>query len=468
MAKQEPIDRVPPHSEEAEMCVLGSMLLDNQCIGDVIHVLGERGHERFYSAAHQNIYKTGIEIYDRSQALDLVLLQEELEKRELLSQIGGLEYLTRVLESVPSAANADHYAEIVREKAILRSLITVSNNIQRMAYGNTEDSSSVLDKAESLIFDVTQTGLTRDAISIDELMRQTFDRIDKYHDRKNAVTGIPTGFDDLDNMTSGLQDAEFIIVAARPSVGKTAFCLNIAEHVAVSERGPKLPVAIFSMEMSNQEVGQRLLCSHARVDAHQVRTGFLPESEWPKLSMAVGDFDQASMFVDDTPGLSTLELRAKARRLRAQQEIRLVIVDYLQLMESARTDGRQQEISEISRGLKALARELNIPVLALSQLNRGPEQGEGREPRLSDLRESGSLEQDADLVILLHRQVVQRDVAPDQAERSGPTDKVTDVIVAKQRNGPTGKIKLTFLPQFVRFESYGGGEPPEFKESEPF
>ncbi|NOZ21589.1 MAG: replicative DNA helicase [Planctomycetes bacterium] len=463
MAKQEPIDRVPPHNEEAEICVLGSMLLDNQCISDVLHVLGERGHEHFYSAAHQSIYRTGVEIYDNKQALDLVLLQEELEKRDLLNKIGGIEYLTRVLESVPSAANADHYAEIVREKAVLRSLVSVSNSIQRMAYENTEDSSSVLDKAESLIFNVTQTGLTRDAISIDDLMRQTFDRIDQL--QGGGMTGIPTGFTDLDNKITGLKNAEFIILAARPSVGKTALCLNIAEHVALTE---KLPVALFSMEMSSVEIGLRLLCAHAKVDAHIMRTGTLPAEGWSALNLAVGDLSQAPMFVDDTPGLSTLELRAKARRLKAQHDICLIIVDYLQLMESGRMDGRQQEISEISRGLKALARELNIPVLALSQLNRGPEQGDGREPRLSDLRESGSLEQDADVVILLHRKILQEDDASIQAPQRGPTDKVTDVIVAKQRNGPTGKIKLTFLPQFVRFESHAGIEAPGMEESEPF
>jgi len=332
-----------------------------------------------------------------------------------------------------------------------------------MAYENTEDSASVLDKAEGLIFNVTQTGLTRDAISIDDLMRQTFDRIDQL--QGGGVPGIPTGFTDLDEQITGLKNAEFTILAARPSVGKTALCLNIAEHVALVE---KLPVALFSMEMSCVEIGLRLLCARAKVDAHHLRVGTLPADGWSALNLAVGDLSQAPMFVDDTPGLSTLELRAKARRLKARHEIRLVIVDYLQLMESGRTDGRQQEISEISRGLKALARELNIPVLALSQLNRGPEQGEGREPRLSDLRESGSLEQDADVVILLHRKVLQEDDAPGQPQQRGPTDKVTDVIVAKQRNGPTGKIKLTFLPQFVRFESHAGIDAPDIDESEPF
>lgn len=456
MATKEPGDRLPPHNEEAEMCVLGSLLLDNACFNDVIQILGDRGAACFYTTANQTLYQACVDLYDRTQATDLVLLREELEKRRLLEKVGGVEYLMRVVESVPSAANAEHYAQIVREKSMLRDLIRASNEIQRMAYENTSDAALLLDRAEAKIFELTQTGMTRQAVAIEEILKETFDRIDKFHDRKNAVTGIPTGFADLDNLTSGLQDAEFIILAARPSVGKTALALNIAEYVAIEA---KLPLAVFSMEMSNQEIGQRLLCSRARVDSHKMRTGFLSEDEWPKLSLAVGELSESKMFIDDTPGLSALELRAKARRLKAQQDIRLVVIDYIQLMEARRGENRQQEISEISRGIKALARELNVPVLALSQLNRAPEAREGGEPRLSDLRESGSLEQDADVVMLLHRKIGQR--GEQAGAETAATD--TDLIVAKQRNGPTGRAPLTFLPNYVRF-----GSRTQLEEPEPF
>jgi len=457
MAANESFDKIPPQSDEAEMSVLGSMLLDKEAIGPVLQILDK---SCFYKTAHQEIYQALIDLFDRDAAVDLLLVTEELKKRDLLDKVGGPAYLTELTDSVTSSANAEHYARIVREKAMRRKLISAAAQIQREAYAEGKDGAELLDKSQKLIFDIAEKGMTREPQAIEEILRRTMERIDKLQGRQNVVTGIPTGYYKLDELTSGLQNSEFIILAARPSVGKTALALNMVEHVAV-EHG--MPVAIFSLEMSSQELGQRMLCSHARVDAHKMRTGFLHKDDWPKLTLAWGTLSEANIFIDDDPGLTVLGMRAKARRLKSQHDIKLIVIDYLQLMEAHKGENRQQELALISRSVKALARELDIPVLALSQLNRSPEDREGGRPRLSDLRESGALEQDADVVMLLHRRQDENRGDDDfnPGGESGTGGHETTLYIAKQRNGPQGVVRLAWLPQYVRFENPTMREAPE-------
>ncbi|MDR4504582.1 MAG: replicative DNA helicase [Candidatus Scalindua sp.] len=431
-------EKVQPYSMEAEISVLGSMLIDNETIGLVAQVLNGNS---FYKTAHIHIYEAIINLYDKQRVVDLVILKDELYKRSLLDKVGGAEYLMELEESVPITANVEFYAKIVREKAIKRELIAATTNIQQKAYHDSLESDELLDLAEKSIFDITQQKLSHPTTKLYEILNSTFDRLETLHERESRLTGLSTGFYDLDDITSGLQDSELLIVAARPSMGKTSFTLNLAENVGVNE---KKPTVIFSMEMSAQQVAQNMLCSHAKIDAHLMRTGKLDDNQWSKLPLSMGVLSEAAIFIDETPGLSILELRAKARRLKAQQDIQLIIIDYLQLMESGRGESRQQEISVISRGLKALARELKIPVIAVSQLNRSVETREGHKPRISDLRESGSIEQDADVIMLLHR---------DDYYDPGKNPGMVELNIAKQRNGPVGKINLTFLRQFLRFEN---------------
>ncbi|MCP5004097.1 MAG: replicative DNA helicase [Planctomycetes bacterium] len=431
-------EKVQPYSMEAEVSVLGSMLIDNETIGLVAQVLNENS---FYKTSHCQIYASIINLYDKQRVVDLVILKDELFKRSLLDKVGGIEYLMELEESVPITANVEFYAKIVREKAIKRELIAATTNIQQKAYHESLESDELLDLAEKSIFDITQQKLTHPTTKLYEILNSTFDRLETLHEMESNLTGLSTGFLDLDDITSGLQDSELIIVAARPSMGKTSFALNLAESVGVKE---KKPTVIFSMEMSAQQVAQNMLCSHAKIDAHLMRTGKLDDNQWSKLPLSMGVLSEATIFIDETPGLSILELRAKARRLKAQQDIQLIILDYLQLMEGGGGESRQQDISVISRGLKAIARELKVPVIAVSQLNRSVETREGHKPRISDLRESGSIEQDADVIMLLHR-----DDYYDPAKNPG----CVELNVAKQRNGPVGKITLTFLRQFLRFEN---------------
>lgn len=431
------LERSLPQSIEAEMSVLGAMLLDNDVINLVVPILHKQS---FYKTAHQELFQTVLELYDKGQTVDLVILREELQKRSLLEKVGGIEYLLELEESVPTVGNVEYYANIVREKAIKRSLIEVASNIQKEAFNDVLDTDNLLDVSERAIFDITQKKFNTSSAKLNEVLRLTFDRIEKLHDRKSRLTGLSTGFYDLDDTTCGLQPSELVIVAARPSMGKTSFALNVAEHAGVIE---KKAVVIFSLEMSAQQLAQNMLCSHARVDAHRMRMGTLDDKQWSSLSFGVGSLSEAPIFIDDTPGLTVLEVRAKARRLKAQYDIQLVVVDYLQLMDAPRAESRQQEISIISRGLKSLARELSVPVIAVSQLNRSVESREGHKPRMSDLRESGSLEQDADVIILLHR-----DNYYDPEK-----DSTAELIIAKQRNGPTGVVKLAFRSHIMRFES---------------
>lgn len=437
MAVESILERTLPQSIEAEMSVLGAMLLDNEVISFVIPILSKQS---FYKTAHQELFQIILELYDKGQAIDLVILREELKKRSLLERVGGIEYLLELEEAVPTIGNVEYYANIVREKAIKRNLIEVAAHIQKDAFNDTLDTDCLLDTSERAIFDITQKKFNIASSKLNEVLKLTFSRIENLHDRQNRLTGLSTGFYDLDDLTCGLQPSELIIIAARPSMGKTSLALNIVEHTGVIE---KKSVVIFSLEMAAQQVAQNMLCSHSQVDAHKLRMGFLDDKAWSNLSLGLGSLSEAPIFIDDTPGLTILEVRAKARRLKAQYDIQLVVVDYLQLMEATRAENRQQEISIISRGLKSLARELSIPVIAVSQLNRSVEAREGHKPRMSDLRESGSIEQDADVIILLHRDKYYDSEKDDTAE----------LIIAKQRNGPTGVVKLAFRSQFMRFES---------------
>ncbi len=437
-------EKTQPFNIEAEISVLGSMLIDNEAISLLTESLSKND---FYKTAHQHIFDTIVNIYDNNNAVDLVILKDELNRLSLLEKVGGAGYLMELEESVPIASNVEYYAKIVREKTVKRDLIAATAKIQHEAYSDSLESDELLDIAEKEIFDITQRKFAKPTTSMHDILQKTWDYIESLHEGDSKLTGIPTGFADLDDITCGLQRGELIIIAARPSMGKTSIVLNIAEHVGANLRNPKdkKPMLLFSMEMSAQQISQNMLCAAAKIDAHLMRTGKLSDEDWSKLPLAMGDLSESVIFIDDTPGLGLLEIRAKARRFKLQYDIQLVIIDYLQLMEGRRAENRQQEISGISRGLKALARELNVPVIAVSQLNRSVETREGHTPRISDLRESGSIEQDADVIMLLHREDYY-----DPTKNPG----VVEVDIAKQRNGPTGKIKLTFLRNILRFEDY--------------
>ncbi len=441
-------DRVPPHDLEAEVAVLGSMLLDPEAAGRVVAILRPN---HFYRGPHADVYQVLTEIYDANRAIDVVLLREELQRRGLLEKIGGTSFISRIVASVPSAANAEHYAKIVKDAGMRRAVIQAANDIESEAYEGSRSAGELIDFAESRYFDLDRRAEAGEALHIKDVLNETFARIDAMQGSAGRITGVPTGFYDFDDMTSGLQPGELIVVAGRPSMGKTTFCLNVAEHAAVAEgKG----VAIFSLEMSKHSLVQNMLCSRARVDAHRLRRGFLADEDWGRLSAAVGKLSEAPILIDDTPGLSPLLLRAKARRMKAKHDIQMIIIDYLQLMEvpqmSAKGDSnRQAEISYISRSLKGLARELSIPIIALSQLNRGVDSREDHRPRMSDLRESGAIEQDADVIAFLYRPEYYETDPDRKAELAGQAE----CIIGKQRNGPTGTVNLTFLAQFMRFES---------------
>jgi replicative DNA helicase len=430
-------DRLPPHSIEAEMCLVASMMLDKEIVGQAVQIVDR---EAFYQADHQIIFDVLVKLYEQNRPIDAVIVREELVKRQLLEEVGGSAYLAAILNSVPSAAHGAHYAGIVREKALLRQLIAASNDILRDAYAPHEQSELILDKAEKRIFDIAQKKVGKAVQHMEEVLHEVFEMIENRGQR-----GIETGFFELDDMMNGLQNGEMIIVAARPSMGKTAFAMNVIEHVAADSI---LPCAVFSLEMSKQQLAQRMLCSRGQIDAHKLRKGMLQSHEYAHLANVVGELAKAPIWVDDSPGLTILDLRAKARRLKMQHDIKLIMIDYMQLMDNPGVESRQQQISEISRGVKSVARELNIPVICLSQLNRASEGRDGHRPRMSDLRESGSIEQDADVIALLHREDYYRMAEPDFQP-----DNIAEVIIAKQRNGPTGTVKLTFLNRTTRFEN---------------
>jgi replicative DNA helicase len=436
--------RSMPQDLGAEAAVLGSMIIDPRCVGEVIETLSRNA---FYHSEHQILFDAVISLYEknRGEGIDGLLVRNELERRNQLDAIGGAEYLQRVIESVPSSASVQYYADIVREKMLLRETIIAATEILTDAYDESGDAAEKLDAAERRIFAVTDKRITSSAVAMKDLVTKAYELIEKREG--THVTGLPTGYYQLDDMTCGLQKGEMIIIAGRPSMGKTAFALNIAEHVGIIE---KIPLAIFSLEMGKQQLAERFLCSYSGVDAQLVRKGMLNTEHYQKLVEACGVISEAPIYIDDTSALTPLEIRAKARRLRSAYGIRCVMVDYLQLMHvgSGKVESRQQEISTISRYLKSLARELEAPVIVLSQLNRSPEGREDHRPRMSDLRESGSIEQDADVVMLLHREDYYH-----RGEEDYEPDNTAEVIIAKQRNGPTGTVKLTFREKCTRFEN---------------
>lgn len=432
--------KVPPHSVEAEQSVLGSMLLSKEAIYVALERLKS---EDFYLEAHRTIFDIIAELHENREPVDLITVTETLRNRKMLESVGGVTYLTTLTEVVPTPANIAQYCKIVEEKALLRRLLEATSKILSMAYEPREDVEELLDEAERRIFAIVQKRRVDNFHHIKDVLLATFERIEQLYNSKGGITGVPTGFPDLDAMTSGLQPSDLILVAARPSMGKTAFALNIAQNAAIRHR---IPVAIFSLEMSKEQLVQRMLCAESNVDSHKLRTGRLEEDDWPRLARAMGPLSEAPIYIDDTPGITCLEIRAKARRLKAEKGLGLVVIDYLQLIAGrGQSENRQQEISEISRSLKALARELNVPVLALSQLSRAPDVRSDHRPVLSDLRESGSQEQDSDLVAFLYRE--------DYYNPNTDRKNIAEVIIAKQRNGPTGKVELLWLSQYTKFVS---------------
>jgi replicative DNA helicase len=440
------IHRTLPHSIEAEQGVLGSMLISpREIIAECVEKINEN---YFYVPAHQTIYLVLVELWNGGQGIDLITFTQVLRDRNLLETVGGASAVTSLFTFVPTAANVTYYLEIVRDKYILRQIIAACTESVRRSFEEQDEVHNLLDEVEQKIFSVGEDRFKGQVLTMKDQVMEAIEAIEQLYERRGGITGISTGFAELDRMTNGLHEAEMIVIAARPSMGKTALAMNIAEHVAINE---KLPVAVFSLEMSSQQLVQRLLCSRARVNLQKVRDGFLAERDFPSLTAAASKLAEAQIYIDDSASLSILELRAKARRLKAQKDIKLIVVDYLQLLRSTTRraqDNRQLEISEISSGLKGLAKELKVPVLVLAQLNRQPEARTGGKPRLSDLRESGSIEQDADLVGLLVRPEIYEEDEDARAEKAGEAE----LIIAKQRNGPVGEIALTFLKEFTRFE----------------
>jgi replicative DNA helicase len=443
------VPRSLPYSEDAEKGVLCSLLLSPREVGDLC-ILRLRP-DAFYAPAHKLIYELVIEFSDKSKPIDFITMKQSLKDRGFLEEIGGPEFLNELYTFVPTAANAGYYIDIVREKYLLRRLILSCNSLASRCYDDQENVEPLLDDAERQIFEITGDHVKIDVVPTKDLVMQAIEQIEKVYENRGSVTGLPTGFTEFDQMTSGLHQAEMIVIAARPSMGKTALAMNIAEHVALVEGKP---VAVFSLEMSSQQLVQRLLCSRAKVNLQRVRNGFLSERDFPSLTEAASRLAAAKMFIDDSPGLSIAELRAKARRLVASHQVELLVIDYLQLLRSTSRraqDNRQIEISEISAGIKSLAKELNIPIIVIAQLNRQPDARakEGGRPRLSDLRESGSIEQDADVVGLLVRSEYYETDEEAKQEKAGEAE----LIIAKQRNGPTGDVPLTFLKEYTRFEN---------------
>ncbi len=440
------IEKTPPHNLDAEISVLGAILSDDQAAPRALELLRS---SHFYSTAHQLIYESICRLFDKNIPIELVTLSDDLDKSSDLDKVGGRSYLAHLSSSVATSAHIEHYAKMVKEKAILRSLINTATEIVQEGSESGVDVNILLDQAEQKIFDIGQNKIESKFISMSEIIKDSIETIDQLYQRKEHVTGVATGFHEFDSKTAGLQPSDLVIIAGRPSMGKSAFVTCLCEHVGIKD---KKGVAVFSLEMSKESLVQRMLCSHARVDAQKVRTGYLSHQDWPKLTSAAGKLSEAPIYIDDTPGLTVLELRAKARRLKSQKDIQLIVIDYLQLMQGSNRENRQQEISDISRSLKALARELRVPVIAISQLSRAVESRTGNRPMLSDLRESGAIEQDADLVVFLFRE-----------EYYTPTEENknrAEAIIAKQRNGPIGTVDLLFLKDWTRFEN------PDFNHAE--
>ena len=441
--------KLPPQNLEAEMSILGGVLLDNEALNKVLEILTS---EDFYRDSHRQIFNSLVSLSERSEPADLVTLIAELKQSDNLSVVGGSAYIASLVDYVPTAANIVYYSRLVKEKSVARHMISVATEIVTRGYEGQE-MDKTLDWAEKSIFEIANMKIRPSYFSTKEIMKDTFKAIEKLYERKELVTGVPTGYTDLDTMTAGLQGGDFIVVAGRPSMGKTAFSVNVVEHAAMHSDKP-ISALIFCLEMGKEQLVQRMLCSVSRVDASRLRTGNLGESDWPKLTNGAGLLSEAKIYIDDTPAISVLEVRSKSRRLKAEHNLGLIVIDYLQLMQGNNPESRQQEISEISRSLKALAKELNVPVIALSQLNRSLESRTDKRPMMSDLRESGAIEQDADVIMFVYRESVyceacrRRDGSCDQGH-----DQDAEIIIGKQRNGPIGTVHLTFRGQFTRFEN---------------
>src|SRR5262250_372922 len=437
-------ERTLPHNLEAERSVLGAVLLHNDAFNLAAEVIDSSD---FFRDAHRRIFEKMVKLAERGDAIDLVTLKEELGRSGDLDEVGGPAYIAALVDGVPRSTNVEHYARIIKEKSTLRQLIYSANKIVASAYEAEDDADVILDEAEHAIFAIADNKVRDGFVSLRDLAQASLDTIEKLHARKELITGVPTGFTDLDELTSGLQPSDLIIVAARPSMGKTSLVLNVAQHVGTKT---DLSVGVFSLEMSKEQLFLRMLTGEARIDAHRLRGGFLGERDWGKLSHAIGTLSEAKIFIDDAPGIGVLEMRAKCRRLAAEHGLDLVIIDYIQLMQGrGRFENRTLEVASISRSLKGLAKELNVPIIVLSQLSRAPESRSDHRPQLSDLRESGALEQDADVVVFIYRE----DMYGDKSQPPTDAQGVAELIIAKQRNGPTGVVRLAFIREYTRFEN---------------
>jgi replicative DNA helicase len=443
-SRGEDFERTPPHDLAAEQCVLGGMLMSKDAISDVMEVIRPADH---YRPAHQLVHEAILEQYGRGEPADPVTVSDLLAKRGELARVGGGAYLHTLIASVPTAANAGYYARIVRERAILRRLVEVGTRIVQLGYAGDGDADELVDRAQAEIYGVTERRVTEDFLPLSEIMPGALDEIEAIGSRGGVMTGVPTGFADLDALTNGLHAGQMVVIAARPAIGKSTLALDLARAAAVKHR---MAAVLFSLEMSRNEITMRLLSAEARVPLHAMRTGQMGEEDWTRLARRMSEVVDAPLFIDDSPNMSMMEIRSKCRRLKQRHDLRMVIVDYLQLMSSPRrVENRQQEVSEMSRSLKLLAKEIDVPVVAISQLNRGPEQRNDKRPLLSDLRESGSIEQDSDVVILLHRE--------DAYERESPRAGEADLIVAKHRNGPTTTVTVAFQGHYSRFVDMAPG-----------
>jgi len=434
------LGKVPPHDIEAEQAILGCMLTDKDAVLAAIESLRE---DAFYREDNKAIYQSILNLYSKSEPIDIITVKAELVETGNLEKVGGLEYIAGLPERVPTTANIDKYIKIVEEKAMLRNLIVSANELIALGYSETEEVDDIMDAAEKKVFELSAKKNTKGYISIKEVLVETFAELEKLYNKKGHISGIPTGFTGLDYRTSGLHNSDLLIIAARPGMGKSSFAVNIATNVAVRS---KIPVAIFSLEMSKEQVGSRVLCSEAMVDSNKIRTGQIEDDDWMKLASTLGMLSEAPIYIDDTPGISVMEIRAKCRKLKLEKEIGLVVIDYMQLVQGSgkKNASREQEISEISRSLKILAKELNIPVIAISQLSRAVEgRKEDRRPMLSDLRESGAIEQDADIVMFLYRD--------DYYNQESEKKNIAEIIIAKHRGGSTGTTELAWLPSYTKY-----------------
>lgn len=437
------LHKLPPHNLEAEQSVLGAILRNNEALPKALEIIQ---NDDFYRGTHQKIFAEMIALFELSERIDLVTLSDRLRKSENLEHVGGVEYLSQLEDVMPTSAAVIFHCKIVREKKILRDLISTGTEIVAKSYEDSGDVNQLLDESEQAIFEIAEKKVKKSFVNINTIIKESFESIEKLFERKDLITGVPTGFSEFDSLTAGLQPSDLLILAGRPSMGKTTFALDIARHVGVKEN---LPVAIFSLEMSKEQLGIKMLCAEGKVSSNKIRTGYLAQTDWPNLTTAAGKLSEAPIFVDDSPGLSVLDMRARTRRLQAERKtnLGLVIIDYLQLMRGrARSESRQLEVSEITRSLKELAKELNAPILALSQLSRAVESRPNKKPQLSDLRESGSIEQDADVVIFIYRDEVYNPETHDVG--------IAEIIIGKQRNGPTGHFNAAFIKEFPRFENY--------------